>query len=119
MLFAGFDHHKDVITSQIDFWQFNTLRPRQNCRHFAGDIFKFILLNENVWISFKISLKFVPTGLINNIPALVQIMAWRRPGDTPLSAPGVIEPSQNPLRNHNSQAFSAGMYMVWLRFKSS
>ena len=31
---------------------------------------------ENVWISIKISLKFVPKDPINNIPALVQIMAW-------------------------------------------
>ena len=57
----------------------NTLKPRQNGRHFADYIFKCIFLNENAWISFKISLKFVPKGLINNIPALVQIMAWRRP----------------------------------------
>ena len=63
----------------------NTLRPRQNGRHFADDIFKCIFLNENVWISSKISLKFVPKGPVNNIPALVQIMAWRRPGDKPLS----------------------------------
>ena len=42
-------------------------------------------LNENVIISIQISLKFVPKGPINNIPALVQIMAWRRPGDKPLS----------------------------------
>ena len=34
---------------------------------------------------FKISLKFVPKIRINNIPALVQIMAWRRPGGKPLS----------------------------------
>ena len=34
-------------------------------------------------ISIKISLKFVPKGPINSIPALVQIMAWRRPGDKP------------------------------------
>ena len=27
------------------------------------------------WISIKISLKFVPKGPINNIPALVQVMA--------------------------------------------
>ena len=47
--------------------------------------FKCIFLNENVWIPIKISLKFVPKGPINNIPALVQIMAWRRPGDKPLS----------------------------------
>ena len=58
----------------------NTLMPRQNGRHFADDIFKLIFLNENVWIPIKISLKFVPQGLINNIPALVQIMAWRQPG---------------------------------------
>ena len=63
----------------------NTLRPRQNGRHFAEDIFKCIFLNENVWISINISMKFVPKGPINNIPALVQIMAWRHPGDKPLS----------------------------------
>ena len=36
----------------------NTLRPRQNGRHFADDTFKHIFLNENVRISIKISLKF-------------------------------------------------------------
>ena len=55
--------------------RFNTLGPSQNGRHFADGIFKRIFLNENVWISIKISLKFVPKGPINNIPALVQIMA--------------------------------------------
>ena len=53
----------------------NTLRPRQNGRRFADDIFKCIFLNDNVRISIKFSLKFVPKGLINNIPALVQI-SW-------------------------------------------
>ena len=42
----------------------NTLRPRQNGRHFPDDIFKCLFLNENVWISIKISLKFVPEGPI-------------------------------------------------------
>ena len=50
---------------------FNTLSPRQNGRHFANDILKCIFLNENIWIPIKISLKFVPKGPINNIPALV------------------------------------------------
>ena len=63
----------------------NTWRPRQNGRHFPDGIFKWIFLNENVWISINISLKFVPRGPINNIPTLVQVMAWRRPGDKPLS----------------------------------
>ena len=68
----------------------NSLRPRQNGRHFPDDIFKWIFLNENVWITIKISLKFVPKGPINNIPALVQITAWRCPGDKPLSEPMMV-----------------------------
>ena len=64
---------------------FNTLRPRQNRRPPANDIFKCIFLNENEWISPRISLKFVRKVWINNIPALVAIMAWRRLGDKPLS----------------------------------
>ena len=68
----------------------NTLRLRQNGRHFPDDIFKWIFLNENIWISIKVSLKFVSKGLINNIPALVQIMAWRLPGDKPLSEPMLV-----------------------------
>ena len=47
-------------------------------------------LNENERISLRISLKFVPKGPINNIPALVQIMAWRRTGDKPLSEPMLV-----------------------------
>ena len=66
---------------------FNTLRPRQHGRYFPDDILKCIFLKENVWIPIKISLKFVWKSPINNIPALVQIMAWRRPGDKPLSEP--------------------------------
>ena len=67
-----------------------SLRPRPNRRHFADDIFKCIFENENEWISPRISLKVVPMVRINNIPALVQIMAWRRPGDKPLSQPMMV-----------------------------
>ena len=49
--------------------------------------FIIFLLNEKFWILIKISLKFVPKVLIDNNPALVQIMAWRRIGDKPLSEP--------------------------------
>ena len=69
---------------------FNTLRPRQNGPHLADNIFKCIFLNENVLISIKISLKFIPTAPINIIPALVQMMAWCRPGNKPLSEPTMI-----------------------------
>ena len=57
---------------------------------FPDDILKWILLNENIWILLRISLKFVPKVQIDNIPALVQIMAWRRPGDKPLSEPMMV-----------------------------
>ena len=64
---------------------FNTLKPRQNSRHFADNILKCISLNENFRILDNISLKYVPYGLIENMAALVQIMAWCRIGDKPLS----------------------------------
>ena len=102
-------HLDDDILVEITFWQkvnelwfklheiiygcsihINILRPRQNGRHFADDIFKWIFLNENVWIPIKMSLKIVPQGPINNILTLVQIMAWRRPGDKPLSGPMMV-----------------------------
>ena len=68
----------------------NTLRPRQDGRRFPDDTFEHIFLKENVIILIKISLKFVPKGPIINIPALVQIMAWRRSGDKPLSEPMMV-----------------------------
>ena len=58
-----------------------------NYQYFPDDFFKCILLNETLFIMLKISLKFVPKVQINNIPALVQIMAWSRPGDKPLFEP--------------------------------
>ena len=74
---------------QIWLW-FNTLRLRQNGHLFADNIFKCIFLNENVLILFTISLKFVCKVPINIIPALVQIMAWRRSGNSTLSEPMMV-----------------------------
>ena len=53
----------------ISFWPHcvNTLRLRQNGRHFLDDIFKCISLNENFWILNKISLKYVPMALTDNM----------------------------------------------------
>ena len=67
-----FDYHIEAETK----W------PPFSRRHFQMD--------ENAWISIKISLKFLPRGPINNIPTLVQVMAWRRPGDKPLSEPMMV-----------------------------
>ena len=54
---------------------------------FADDIFRSIFVNEKFCISIQIPAKFVPKGPIDNNPALVKIMAWRRKGDKPLSEP--------------------------------
>ena len=79
-----------IIIISVTWKTINTLRPRQDGCHFADDISKCIFLNENTSISIDISLKFVPRGRINNIPALVQIMAWRRLCDKPLSEPMMV-----------------------------
>ena len=80
-----------VLSRKRNWWpSFNTLRRRQNGRHLPDAIFKRIFLYENIWISLTISLKFIPRIPINNIPALFQIMAWRRLGDKPLSEPMVV-----------------------------
>ena len=70
--------------------ELNTLWPKQNGCHLRGDTFKRIFFNENVIISIEISLKFVAKGPTSNIPALVEIMTWRRPGDKPLCQPMLV-----------------------------
>ena len=58
----------------------NSSPPGQNGRHFADHIFKRVSLNKHIWILNKIP-------LINVLWGPIQIMAWRRPGDKPLSEP--------------------------------
>ena len=53
------------------FFVVNTLRPKQNDRHFPNDIFKCIFMNGNVRILIRISLKMAPKAPIENEPALV------------------------------------------------
>ena len=78
------------VNLRFSYHSVSILRPRQDGWHCADDSFKCIFLNENILISIQISLKFVHKSPINNIPALVQIMAWRRPGDEPLSEPMMV-----------------------------
>ena len=56
---------------------------------------QIIFMSENFCILIKISLKFIPKGPINNNPALVQIMAWHRIGDKPLTEPMLTWPPWN------------------------
>ena len=82
------------------------------------------------WKCVKIPLKFVPKGPINNIPALVQIMAWRRPGDKPLSEPMMVfvpthicvtRPQwvKNTLKTWTTSKFLGMYYMIDSHYISS
>ena len=53
----------------------------------SNGIFKRISLNESDKILIQISLKLVVRSPIDNKPALVQVMAWHRIGNKPLSEP--------------------------------
>ena len=64
------------------------------------------------WLLIRISPKFVPKVPIDNKAALVQIMAWRWPGNKPLSEPmkfyltdAYASFSLNELRNTKQYIF--------------
>ena len=69
---------------------FEILRQGQNGCHLTDEIFKCIFCNEKIQSWIKVLWSFCPRDPINYNPALVQIMAWRRPGDKPLSQTIVI-----------------------------
>ena len=85
LLGSAFHNTYDTLNVKI-----NTLRLRQNGRHFADEIFRRTSFNEDIWILINVSLNFVPKGQINNIPALVQIIAWHQRGHKPLSKPVMV-----------------------------
>ena len=62
---VALSHWDNTKTKQLPFSK----------RHFEIEFF-----NQNVSISIKIPLKFVHMGQINNIPALIQTMAWQSKG---------------------------------------
>ena len=87
---------------------FKTLSSRQNCRLWLCDLkhwglgkmaillqttfssaFSWMKMHE-FWLKFHWRLSLL-NDPINNIPALVPIMAWRRPGAEPLSEPMMVK----------------------------
>ena len=74
---------------------------------FSGRHFQMHFLEWKCMI--KISLKFIPKGPVNNIPALVQIMAWRRTGDKPLSEPMVTKFADTYIRHSASMS----LYVIY------
>ena len=79
-------YHINSWTKWPPFWQ-------------VDDIVKCIFLNESDKIPIWISLKFVPRSPIDNKPALVQVVAWRRTGEKPLSEPMMSQFSDAYMRH--------------------
>ena len=69
----GANFLSSLVQVLCDIFSINTLRPRQNGRHFT-DMLKRIFLNENIWISNKIS--YVPWVVIDNISEFC--FGWRQ-----------------------------------------
>ena len=67
---------------------FNTLKPEQNGRLLAGEIFRRITLDENCSVIIRSSLKIVTEG---SNETLVQLMGWRRFGESQFSEPMLIK----------------------------
>ena len=100
MLIAGVLNSTCPLLDLLD-----NLTNGQNGRHFADDIFRRIFLNEKFSILIRILLKFVHKGPIDNKWALIQVMAWRRTGDKPLS---------EPMPTHFTDAYICGTRGRWV-----
>ena len=62
----------------------NALKPEQNGRHFCRNNFQMRYLRERYFLLIHISLKFVPRCPIDNMSALVQVMACHMLSAKPL-----------------------------------
>ena len=81
----------------------------QNGRLYADDIFRCIFLNEKLFILIKISLTFIRRVSVDNIPALVQIMSWRRIGNKPLSEPMMTRFDDAWLKRNDSPLYGTNL----------
>ena len=93
-IYRQFQPYETESDKQISFWDshrplnvlailcnpqwVNILRSYKMAAIFQTIFSDAFSWNENIWIAIKISLKFLPKGPINIIPALGQIMAWCR-----------------------------------------
>ena len=85
---------------------------------FADDISRCIFINGKFCILIKILLKFIPKGLINNKPALTQIMAWRRIGDKPLSESTLTRFTDAYMRHQEVEGGGGGVKPLPLIWRS-
>ena len=83
----------------------NLSPPGQNGRHFSDNIFKCIFMREKSCMSIRILLKFVSKSPIDNISALVLVMAWRQTGDKPLPEPMLTQFTDAYMNSDEKNSF--------------
>ena len=94
--FNGTDVFRFLEIMVMGMWTTNHNCWLRNIRDKIATISQVTFSNVISWKKiFEFQLKYhwsksVPKGPTNNIPALVQMLAWRRPGDKPLSEPVVV-----------------------------
>ena len=79
----------------------------------ADDIFKWDFVKENISFSTTIPLNFVPKGQIDKKWPLVQVMAWRRSGDKPLSEPTMALFTDVYMRHSASMSSRLEQFKMW------
>ena len=93
------------ILSSDFLWIFiNSSTPGQNGRHFGRRQIQRHFL-EWKWYKMRISLKFVHRSVVDNKPALVQVMAWCWIGDKPLSEPMLTHFTDAYLQHWGEMSF--------------
>ena len=76
-----FDPNTSIINDWLDWICLTHLPLEKMAAILADDNFKCMSLNENYRIPILVSLKFIPRSRIDNMPALVQVMAWHWTGN--------------------------------------
>ena len=90
------------------FTYVNTLRPRQNGRHFTDVIFNCVFWNENVWISIDILLKLVPRDQINHYDDVIMCAIASQ-----IASLMIVYSTVYPGADQSKHQSSASLAFVW------
>ena len=86
----GTDQRLALIWNINNTFMINTLSPRRNGHNFPDDIFKGICLHENDELRLRFHWRLFLSFQSSIFATLVQTIAWRWPGDKPLSEAMVV-----------------------------
>ena len=80
--------------------------PPSHHEHIEAET-KWPPFSRRQFLEWKTSLKYIPNGPVNNYSSLVEMMAWRRSGDKPLSQPMIVYLTGGYRRHSASMSFKS------------